>query len=81
MTSEQKAQEGLKLLKAAILELLRTHPEGLRNIDIATKLDIRTDREGKQKDYLSWSVLSLLMKEGAVTCRKENRSNWYSLNE
>jgi uncharacterized protein len=66
MTPYDKAQEGVNLLKQAILETLKTHPEGLRNADIANTLDIRSDYLGGNKDYLSWSILGLLLNEKAI---------------
>lgn len=66
MRARDKAQEGLRLLKEAILELLSGEPEGLRNVDIAVELRIQSDYQGSQKDYLSWSVLGLLLNDGKV---------------
>ena len=43
MTLQEKSQKGLGLLKEAILETLETHPDGLRNANIAHILDIRSD--------------------------------------
>lgn len=68
------AQDGLKQLKQAIIALLRSHPEGLRNVDIACALGIRSEQDGQQGDYLSYSVLGLLMKSGAVV--KTNESTY-----
>jgi hypothetical protein len=60
------AQEGLTLLESAVIELLEEFPEGLQNVEVAERLDIHSEREGEQKDYLSWSILSLLMADGRV---------------
>jgi hypothetical protein len=51
----------LNLLKEAILITLENHPEGLTNAQIADLLDIRSDYKGGNKDFLSWSVLGLLL--------------------
>jgi hypothetical protein len=66
MTSLEKAKEGLQLLKEAIIETLKTHPDGLRNADIANLLDIRSDYQGGNKDYLSWSIIGLLLNEDRI---------------
>ncbi len=66
MTPYDKAQEGVNLLKQAILETLKTHPEGLRNADIAHILNISSDYLGSNKDYLPWSILGLLLNEKAI---------------
>ncbi len=66
ITSEDKAQSGLRLIKEAILETLAAHPDGLANAEIADLLDIRSDYLGKQQDYLSWSILGLLLNEKRI---------------
>jgi len=67
-----RAQQGVALLKQAILDVLAQKPEGLTNAEIARLLDIRSDYRGAQKDYLSWSVLGLLLNEGKIV-RKGRR--------
>ena len=66
MTPYDQAQAGLSQLKQAILEHLAAHPEGCRNVEVAEALGIRSDFEGDQKDYLSWSILGLLVGEDKV---------------
>jgi len=66
MKPSEQAQRGLRLLKEAILGVLADKSGGLRNSEIANILNIRSDYQGNQKDYLSWSVLGLLMNEGKV---------------
>jgi hypothetical protein len=65
-TSVEKASRGLVLLREAILELLHAYPEGLRNTDIAKKLALESDHEGKQRDYLTYSILGLLLRDRKV---------------
>jgi len=72
MKPHEQAQQGLELLKEAILGILAQKSDGLRNADIAELLEIRSDYQGEQKDYLSWSVLGLLLNEGKVV-RKGNK--------
>ena len=62
----ERAQLGLDLIKTAILELAKANPDGITNSDAASLLGLRSDYRGKQKDYLSYSVLGLLMREGKV---------------
>jgi hypothetical protein len=66
MEPKEQAQQGLVFLKEAILGILAQNPKGLRNSEIAEILDIHTDYDGRQKDYLSWSLLGLLKKERKV---------------
>jgi len=66
MKPADKAKSGLNLLKQAILELLEQNTDGLSNAKIAQMLDIKSDYQGVQKDYLSWSILGLLLNEGKI---------------
>lgn len=72
MKPQEQAQKGLELLKEAILGILAQKTDGLRNAEIDELLGIRSDYLGEQKDYLSWSVLGLLLNEGKVV-RKGNK--------
>jgi len=72
MTPEEKAQKGLSLLKEAILDLLAMHLKGLRNCEIATELDIHSDYLGSNKDFLSWSILGLLLNDKMIM-KKDKR--------
>ena len=62
----ERAQLGLEFLKTAILELARANPGGISNSDAASLLGLRSDYRGRQKDYLSYSILGLLLREGKV---------------
>jgi uncharacterized protein len=69
----ERAQLGLQLLKASIHEMAKANPMGVSNSDVASLLGLRSDYLGKQKDYLSYSVLGLLMREGKVERKGEPR--------
>jgi hypothetical protein len=62
----ERAQLGLELAKSAVLELVRANPRGIKNSDAASLLGLRSDYRGKQKDYLSYSLLGLLLREGKI---------------
>ena len=62
----ERAQLGLEFLKSAIFDLAKANPGGITNSDAASLLGLRSDYNGKQKDYLSYSVLGLLIREGKV---------------
>lgn len=64
--SVERAQLGLSLLKNAVYELVKANSDGVSNADVAGILGLRSDYNGKQKDYLSYSVLGLLMREGRI---------------
>jgi hypothetical protein len=77
VSPREKAQSGLVILKEAIFELLAAHPEGLRNVDVADSLGLKSDFEGEQRGYLSWSILGLLVNEGRIRYEKVGRSRRY----
>ena len=68
----EQAQLGLTMLKNAIEKLVDANPTGISNSDAASALGLRSDYRGRQKDYLSYSVLGLLLREGRVL-RSEGR--------
>lgn len=60
------AQDGLKRIEDAIVRVLEKNPQGLRNSEIAEELGLRSDFQGKQKDYLTYSVLGGLLRKAQV---------------
>ena len=62
----EKAQMALGLMKAAVMELAKANPSGIANSDAAKYLGLQSDYGGGSKDYLSYSVIGLLMKEGRL---------------
>ena len=62
----EKAQIGLTLLKEAVLEFAIANPPGVTNSEVCHTLALQSDYLGGSKDYLSWSILGLLMREGRV---------------
>jgi uncharacterized protein len=66
----ERAQIGLELIKSAIVEFTTANPSGITNADAASSLGLRSDYLGRQKDYLSYSVLGLLLRENRI--RREN---------
>jgi hypothetical protein len=74
---KQKATMGLALIKEAMLDHLEAHKEGLRNADLARDLGLDSDHEGQQKDYLTYSILGLLLKECQVDKIKRGARTYY----
>ena len=56
----------MDLLKDAILELARANPTGIRNAEAAKQLGLQSDYGGGARDYLTYSVLGLLMRDGQM---------------
>lgn len=62
----EKAQMALELMKSAVMELAKANPQGISNSDAAKYLGLQSDYGGGSKDYLSYSIIGLLMKEGRL---------------
>ena len=69
----EKAQMGLDILKSAVMELAKANKTGIKNSDAAKYLGLQSDYGGGSKDYLSYSVLGILMKEGRITRNEKKR--------
>jgi hypothetical protein len=74
-----KAQAGLKMIKDAILSELKHHPDGMTNAEITHNLGLESDSDGKQRNYLAWSILALLLSEGKIKSELEGRHRSYLL--
>ena len=66
MGIRDKAQLGLRVLKDAVLELSQANPSGVTNSEVVRALGRQSDYAGGSKDYLSWSILGILMREGKM---------------
>ena len=64
--SVEKAQVALELLKSAVLELAQANPDGITNSDTAKTLGLQSNYLVGSNDYLSWSLLGLLVQEGKM---------------
>jgi hypothetical protein len=62
----ERAQLGLDLLKTSILDLAKANHGGITNSQAASVLGLRSDYQGRQKDYLSYSILGLLLREEKI---------------
>lgn len=71
--AKEKAQLGLAFLKDAVLEFARANDTGITNSDAASLLGLRSDYGGGSKDYLSYSILGLLMREGKLARDKTSK--------
>jgi uncharacterized protein len=69
----EKSQNGLRFLKDAILEFVEANPNGIKNSEFARHLDLHSDNNGRQKDYLTYSILGILMRENKVIKDKDGR--------
>jgi hypothetical protein len=62
----ERAQLGLSLLKDAVLELAKANSKGVRNSDVSKALGLQSDYGGGSKDYLAFSIMGVLMREGKM---------------
>jgi uncharacterized protein len=62
----EKASIGLDLLKEAVVELAKANNDGVTNADCAKALGLQSNYRGGAKDYLSFSLLGLLLDEGRL---------------
>lgn len=69
----EKAQEGLRFIENAVLDLLRQHPEGLTNAEIAELLGIGSDAGKSQRNRLSWAVLARLQRDARIERTKNEK--------
>jgi hypothetical protein len=75
MTSYEKAQKGIILLKSAVYEMLKeTGEKGLRNVDVGKSLGIYAGHIGHQ-GHISRTVLELLRSEGVA--EQKNDKRWH----
>lgn len=77
MNSEEKSTYAVSLLKEAVLEVISNNPQGIGNSEIARLLKLESDFEGSQKNYLSWSIIGLLVNEGSVKYKKIGARKFY----
>lgn len=66
MGMDKNDVKSLALLKDAVLEFAKANPDGISNSDAASLLGLRSDYGGGSKDYLSYSLLGLLMRDGKL---------------
>ena len=69
---QERAQIGLQLLKSAVLEFAKANQHGITNAEAASLLGLRSDYGGGSKDYLSYSILGMLMNDGLLKRDKDS---------
>jgi uncharacterized protein len=72
--SVEKAQIALHLLKSVVFETAKANKDGVTNYDLAKCLGLQSDYGGGSKNYLSYSILGILMREGKVK-RLQNKKH------
>jgi hypothetical protein len=72
--ASEKAQIALEHMKSAVFETTRANKGGVTNYEVAKCLGLQSDYGGGSKNYLSYSVLGILMREGKVQ-RLQNKKH------
>lgn len=62
----ERAQLGLSLIKDAVLELVQANATGVTNAETANALALKSDHDSGSKDYLTFSIIGLLLHEGRL---------------
>lgn len=75
--AKEMAQEGLRNIEAAIIRLLDAHPAGLRNVEIADSLGLRSEAGGGQRNWFTFSLLGGLVSRGVVESEGSRRNRVY----
>ena len=57
-------------MKDAIEELIKVNSKGITNSDCAHYLGLQRDHGGQQQNYLTYSVLGILLKENRIIGEK-----------
>lgn len=73
-----RAQFALKELEETIVQFVAQTP-GVRNIEIVRALGLESSYQGKQKNYLSWSLVGRLLADGRLqaTTRPDSKQTIY----
>lgn len=66
MKPSERAKAAKLEMEAAILEYLAGRPDGAINNEVARDLGLESDFQGRQKNYLSYSLLGGLLKQGRI---------------
>ena len=77
MHPRQKAQQGRDLIQDAVLELVGASKHAMTHAEIVNALDIPSDFEGTGKNYLSWSILGLLVNAGRIQYHGDRQQRVY----
>ncbi len=79
MKPSLKAQFGRDLIKEAVIQLLESEDRPMTHAEIVRELGIPSAFEGENSNYLSWSILGLLVTEGALAYTGDRQQRVYFL--
>ena len=70
----EKSQIALEHLKNAVFEIAQANKDGVTNYEVAKCLGLQSDYGGGSKNYLSYSLLGILMRDGKIK-RLQNKKH------
>ena len=70
----EKSQIALEHLKSAVFEIAQANKDGVTNYEVAKCLGLQSDYGGGSKNYLSYSLLGILMRDGKIK-RLQNKKH------
>jgi len=74
---QDRASQAREMLEEAILDALAQQPGGLYNNELARLLGLESAYEGRQTNYLTYSLLGGLLADGRVIKDKRNNRTFY----
>lgn len=78
MTNKDKAVQALHTLREVIAaEVTSAGPQGLRNSEVAQRLELHTNVNGGQRNHLTHALLNQLVIDGTLTRRAEGKAIFY----
>ena len=73
MTPLEKAQQGKAMILDAMMDVLRReHPKWIRHRGLVAELQLESEYQGGQRNYVTASLLDELERAGKVVKAKEN---------
>jgi hypothetical protein len=76
---QSRASEALAELERVILDYLKTRPTGAINNEIAKELGLESDFDGRQRNYLTYSLLGGLVRRGLVVRKSDGARKAFHL--
>lgn len=64
--AEERVQMALKIIKDDIVAMAELSPQGITNADVTNKLGLQSTHNGQHRNFLSHSILGVLMLEDRI---------------
>jgi hypothetical protein len=72
-----RARQARAILEETIVDALDGQPGGFYNNELTRLLDLESDYEGRQSNYLTYSLLGGLLTDGRVKKEKRDGRTYY----